>query len=95
MKVCYGDLWSWLRKPKERRLSMVSGAAEGDKSRQWDRRRQLSTEALRTHVTALAAKRSERGEDLMRYLSERVLHKAREDLARLLDSKLGTGFNML
>ena len=33
MKVCYGDLWFWLRKPREERLSIVQSAAECDKER--------------------------------------------------------------
>ena len=33
MKVCYGDLWFWLRKPREERLSIVQSAADCDKGR--------------------------------------------------------------
>ena len=33
MKVCYGDLWFWLRKPREERLSILQLATECDKGR--------------------------------------------------------------
>ena len=49
MKVCYGDLWFWLRKPREERLSIVesaaaSAAAECDKQPPHWFRRRLSTQ---------------------------------------------------
>ena len=93
MKVCYGDLWFWLRKPSEERLSVFE-AAECEKMAGHRTRRRLSTKLLGRHILSLAAKCG-KSEDFIRHISERVVHKNPEALMRLLDTPLGMGFNVL
>ena len=92
MKVCYGDLWFWLRKPSEERLSVFE-AAECEKLPVHRTGRRLSTKLLGRHILSLAAKCG-KSEDFIRHISERVVHKNPEALMRLLDTPLGMGFNV-
>ena len=92
MKVCYGDLWFWLRKPSEERLSILEAGCEKQPCHSIGRR--LSTQLLGRHVLSLAAKCG-KSEDFIRHISERVLHKTPEALMHLLDTSSGMGFNAM